>query len=68
MDFFIKEQEILQNQMQSLLQAAPSSVWNEMAERNLALWRDMQQSLLKAFVSTATATGTGDTGKDEEDH
>jgi hypothetical protein len=32
----------------------------------------MQQSLLKAFVSTATATGiatgTGDTGKDEEDH
>jgi polyhydroxyalkanoate synthesis repressor PhaR len=66
MDFFIKQQEILQRQMQSLLQAAPSSVWNEMAERNLALWRDMQQDLYKAFVSTAT--GAGDTRNDEDDH
>jgi polyhydroxyalkanoate synthesis repressor PhaR len=57
MDFFIKQEEILQNQMQSLLQAAPSSVWNEMAERNLALWRDMQQNLFQAFVSSATETG-----------
>ena len=63
MDFFIKQQEILQNQMQSLLQAAPSSVWNEMAERNLALWRDMQQNLFRAFVSTARESG--DTRKDE---
>ena len=64
MDFFMKQQEILQRQMQSLLQAAPSSVWNEMAERNLALWRDMQQDLYKAFVSTAA----GNTHKDEDDH
>ncbi|MGD2056255.1 MAG: polyhydroxyalkanoate synthesis repressor PhaR [Gammaproteobacteria bacterium] len=64
MDFFIKQQEILQNQMQSLLQAAPSSVWNEMAERNLALWRDMQQNLFKAFVSSAAESG--DQRKDEE--
>ena len=65
MDFFIKQQEILQHQMQSLLQAAPSSVWNEMAERNLALWRDMQQNLFRAFVSSATQTG--DQHKEEED-
>jgi polyhydroxyalkanoate synthesis repressor PhaR len=64
MDFFIKQQQVLQNQMESLLQAAPSSVWQEMAERNLALWRDMQQDLLKTFVSTAVATSR----KVDEDH
>ena len=51
MDFFIKEQAVLQDQMESLLQAAPSSVWREMAERNLSLWRDMQQDLLRAFIA-----------------
>jgi polyhydroxyalkanoate synthesis repressor PhaR len=64
MDFFIKQEQVLQNQMESLLQAAPSSVWQEMAERNLALWRDMQQDLLKTFVSTAAATSR----KVDEDH
>jgi polyhydroxyalkanoate synthesis repressor PhaR len=53
MDFFIKQQQTLQDQMESLLQAAPSSVWTEMAERNMGLWRDMQQELLKSFMSSA---------------
>jgi len=53
MDFFIKEQAVLQDQMESLLQAAPSSVWREMAERNLSLWRDMQQDLLRTFITPA---------------
>jgi polyhydroxyalkanoate synthesis repressor PhaR len=52
MDFFMKQQQVLQNQMDSLLEAAPSSVWREMAERNLTLWRDMQQDLLRNFVSS----------------
>jgi polyhydroxyalkanoate synthesis repressor PhaR len=53
MDFLIGQQQTLQDQMESLLQAAPSSVWTEMAERNLNLWREMQQELLKSFMSTA---------------
>jgi polyhydroxyalkanoate synthesis repressor PhaR len=53
MDFFNKQQQVLQDQMESLLLAAPSSVWTEMAERNLGLWRDMQQELLKSFISAA---------------
>jgi polyhydroxyalkanoate synthesis repressor PhaR len=57
MDFFIKEQAVLQDQMESLLQAAPSSVWREMAERNLTLWRDMQRDLLRTFIAPpGTAT------------
>jgi len=60
MDFFIKQQQVLQDQMESLLQAAPSSVWTEMAERNLTLWRDMQQELLKSFMSSAAGPARKD--------
>ena len=63
MDFFIKQQQVLQDQMENLLQAAPSSVWTEMAERNLSLWRDMQQELLRSFMSSAT----GSARKDDSD-
>jgi hypothetical protein len=62
MDFFIKEQTVLQDQMKSLLQAAPSSVWKEMAERNLTLWRDMQRDLLRTFISSSA----GPARKDEK--
>jgi polyhydroxyalkanoate synthesis repressor PhaR len=63
MDFFIKQQQVLQNQMENLLEAAPSSVWREMAERNLTLWRDMQQDLLRNFVSSSRRPAR----KDEKD-
>jgi polyhydroxyalkanoate synthesis repressor PhaR len=63
MDFFVKEQQVLQDQMQNLLSAAPSSVWKEMAERNLTLWRDMQQELFRTFISSAA----GPARKDEND-
>lgn len=64
MDFFIEQQQLLQSQMDSLLQAAPSSVWQDMAKRNLTLWSDMQQDLLKSFVTTA---GTSKPGKPEDE-
>jgi polyhydroxyalkanoate synthesis repressor PhaR len=63
MDFFIKQQQTLQDQMESLLQAAPSSVWTEMAERNLDLWRDMQQELLKSFMSSAAGPARKDSSE-----
>jgi polyhydroxyalkanoate synthesis repressor PhaR len=63
MDFFIRQQQTLQDQMQSLLQAAPSSVWTEMAERNVSLWRDMQQELLRTFVSPPGTAARKDDNK-----
>jgi len=63
MDFFIKEQAVLQDQMESLLQAAPSSVWREMAERNLSLWRDMQQDLLRTFITPPGTAARKDDNK-----
>ena len=64
MDFFNDQQHVLQSQMDNLLQAAPSSVWQEIAKRNLALWSDMQQDLMKSFVKTA---GRSKPGKPEDD-
>ncbi len=63
MDFFGDQQQVLQDQMDNLLQAAPSSIWQEMAKRNLTVWSDMQQEMLKSFVSAA---GKSKSGKPED--
>jgi polyhydroxyalkanoate synthesis repressor PhaR len=63
MDFFGDQQHVLQDQMDNLLQVAPSSIWQEMAKRNLAVWSDMQQEMLKTFVSAA---GKSKSGKPED--
>jgi polyhydroxyalkanoate synthesis repressor PhaR len=54
MDSFVRQQQLLQDQMEQILQMAPSSVLKEMAERNMELWKGMQENLLQSFVS-----GTG---------
>jgi polyhydroxyalkanoate synthesis repressor PhaR len=55
MESFTRQQQVLQEQMESMLQMAPSSVFRDMAERNLELWKSMQDNLMKAYVP-----GTGD--------
>ena len=49
MDAFIRQQQVLQDQMESMLEMAPSSVFRDMAERNLQLWKSMQDNLMKAY-------------------
>jgi hypothetical protein len=53
MDSFVRQQQLLQDQMEQILQMAPSSVLKEMAERNMELWRSMQENLLQTFVSSS---------------
>jgi polyhydroxyalkanoate synthesis repressor PhaR len=50
MESFINQQQILQEQMESMLRMTPSSVLKEMSERNLDVWKSMQESLLKAYA------------------
>lgn len=50
MDVFSKQQHMLQEQMESMLQLAPSSVFKDVAERNLQLWKSMQDNLMKAYA------------------
>jgi len=63
MDSFVRQQQVLQDQMEHMLQSAPSSVLKDMAERNLELWKNMQESLLKSFVH---GTGAGKTDRDKQ--
>jgi polyhydroxyalkanoate synthesis repressor PhaR len=60
MDAFIRQQQVLQDQMESMLEMAPSSVFRDMAERNLQLWKSMQDNLMKAYVP---GSGTGHTDR-----
>ena len=55
MDAFIRQQQVLQDQMENMLQVAPSSVLKEMAERNLALWRRLQEDLLRTYAPKSEA-------------
>jgi polyhydroxyalkanoate synthesis repressor PhaR len=60
MDAFMRQQRTLQDQMESMLRMAPSSVLKEMAERNLELWKSMQENIVKAYLP-------GVTGKPDKD-
>ncbi|MGB5540676.1 MAG: polyhydroxyalkanoate synthesis repressor PhaR [Gammaproteobacteria bacterium] len=61
MDSFVGQQQLLQDQMEHMLRMAPSSVLKEMAERNMELWKTMQENLLKAYVP-----GTGGPKQDRD--
>jgi polyhydroxyalkanoate synthesis repressor PhaR len=63
MDAFIRQQQVLQEQMESMLEMAPTSVFKDMAERNLQLWKGMQEDLLKAY---APATGAKKPNRDKD--
>ena len=61
MDSFVRQQQVLQDQMERMLQMAPSTVLKDMAERNLELWKSMQENMLKAYVP-----GTGKPKQDRK--
>jgi len=64
MDSFVSQQQALQDQMEHMLKMAPSSVLKDMAERNLELWKNVQENLLNAYVP---GTGTGKPGRKKGD-
>ena len=64
-DSFINQQEALHRQMASLMEQTPVSVLTEMAERNMELWRDMQENLYKGFGTRPSARPTQE--KDGDD-
>ena len=49
---FVEQQNSMREQMQSLVTADPMSFMRGMAEKNMSMWKDMQDSLLGA-----TSTG-----------
>lgn len=45
---FVEQQNALRQQMQSMMTADPLSFMREMTEKNMALWKDMQDSFFRA--------------------
>lgn len=41
MDFFVRQQRMMQEQMSSLMQNAPMSIFAQLAQRNLDLWQSL---------------------------
>ena len=48
-DAFVEQQATLQRQMASLMGEAPAAAFAEMAERNMELWRQLQERMLSAY-------------------
>ncbi len=49
LESFLEQQEVIRKQFASIMEKTPFSVMNEMTERNLDLWRTMQENFLKAY-------------------
>lgn len=55
---FVEQQKPMREQMQSMVTADPMSFMRDMAEKNMSMWKDMQDSFLGA-------TGTRDDPADD---
>lgn len=51
MDFFVRQQRMMQEQMSSLMQNAPMSIFAQLAQRNLDLWQSLQESWIRSYGS-----------------
>jgi polyhydroxyalkanoate synthesis repressor PhaR len=49
METFLEQQEVIRQQFASMLEQTPFSVMSEMTERNLDVWRAMQEKFVKAY-------------------
>ena len=49
------EQRALQEEMASIMERAPLTLLHELAERNLTLWRELQEQMLKTYLPGADA-------------
>ena len=55
MDSFLEQQEVIRKQFTSMMEKTPFSVMTEMTERNLDMWRAMQENFFRAYGATADA-------------
>jgi polyhydroxyalkanoate synthesis repressor PhaR len=49
LDTFLEQQELIRQQFTSMIEQTPFSVMSDMTERNLEIWKEMQESFLKAY-------------------
>lgn len=65
LETFLEQQELIRKQFTSMIEKTPFSVMNDMNERNLDMWRDMQEDFLRAY-GMADKTAESDKTKTED--
>jgi polyhydroxyalkanoate synthesis repressor PhaR len=51
LDLFMEQQKAFRQQMESLMEQAPVNVMSDLAERNMALWKSMQEGFFSAYTA-----------------
>jgi polyhydroxyalkanoate synthesis repressor PhaR len=64
LQIFLDQQGKFRSQLNSILGQTPWSMLNDMTERNMDLWKSVQDGFLKAAASSARAPGPASSGKD----
>jgi len=59
LESFLEQQESIRQQFTSIMENTPFNVMSEMTERNMEMWKAMQENFLKAYgVGTQAGTDT----------
>ena len=62
---FVEQQTALREQMQTMMTADPLSLMREMTEKNMAIWKDMQESFFRSATAGHDAQGSSKSDRDE---
>ena len=65
LQIFLDQQQKFRSQLNNILGQTPWSMLNGLTERNLDLWKSVQEGFLNAAANSAKASGTKD-GKDQK--
>lgn len=63
---FVEQQNALREQMQTMMTADPLTFMREMTEKNMALWKDMQDSFFRSGPGGGSGTGHDDSANDRK--
>ena len=62
LNLFVEQQSRVQDQMKTMMGSDPLSMMREITERNLSVWQEMQEGLIRA-ATTAPPENQGATGR-----
>ena len=62
LNLFVEQQERMQDQMKTMMGSDPLSMMREITERNLSIWQEMQEGLIRA-ATTPPSGESSDSGR-----
>ena len=59
LNLFVDQQAKVQEQMKTMMGNDPLSMMREIADRNLSMWQEMQEGLIRAAMNPSGGSGSG---------